>query len=58
MQATEWTGFKNHLNQAVWDEIGKKNWPGRNEPGPKFCILFQAGPEQKFFSLLRAGPRF
>ena len=22
----------------------KKNWPGRVKPGPKFCILFQAGP--------------
>ena len=43
MQATEWTVFKNHLNQAVWDEIGKKNRPGRPELGPKFQFPFRAG---------------
>ena len=48
MQATEWTGFKNHLNQAVWAEIGKKKLAGPG-PGRNFFALLQAGPG-------RAGP--
>ena len=55
MQATEWTGLKNHLNQAVWDEIGEKIGraranifyfvSGRAGLGPKFQFLFRAGQD-------------
>ena len=60
--------FYNHLNRAVWAEIGKKI--GQTGPGPKFYIWFRAGPGRarpeisislsgragNFFSLFRVGP--
>ena len=43
MQATELIGFKNHLNEAVWDEIGKKIGRGGPGPGQNFVFCFRPG---------------
>ena len=47
--------FKNHLNQAVWNEINKKKKTGRAGAEPKFLIFFRLGQARAEISISLSG---